>query len=137
NGVDCGAGSAVRLLPIRPAHVGRSTPRKKLQTHRRRDRFRDVRQHLPLRNLPTHPARDSPRRRGIRRRMTKTLNRRTFLRVSAAGGGALLIGGYLPGLRESGTARAAGTFEPNIWLKVGADDSVTIMLTQLEMGQGV
>jgi isoquinoline 1-oxidoreductase beta subunit len=68
--------------------------------------------------------------------MTKTLNRRSFLKVSTAGG-ALLVGGYLPGLRGIGTAEAAGVFEPNIWLKIGADDSVTIMLTQLEMGQGV
>jgi isoquinoline 1-oxidoreductase beta subunit len=66
----------------------------------------------------------------------KTLTRRTFLRVSAAGG-ALLVGGYLPGLRESSTAEAAGVFEPNVWLKIGGDDKVTIMLSQLEMGQGV
>ncbi len=68
--------------------------------------------------------------------MVKNLNRRTFLKVSVAGG-ALLVGGYLPGLRDSGTAEAAGLFEPNIWVKIGADDSVTIMLSQLEMGQGV
>src|SRR5207244_5120944 len=68
--------------------------------------------------------------------MKNTLNRRTFLKVSAAGG-ALLVGGYLPELRDSSTADAAGVFEPSIWVKVGADDSVTIMLTQLEMGQGV
>src|ERR1041385_5899334 len=68
--------------------------------------------------------------------MTKTLTRRTFLKVSAAGG-AFLIGGYVPGLRESGIAEAASTFEPNVWVKIGADDAVTIMLTQLEMGQGV
>jgi len=67
---------------------------------------------------------------------TKTVTRRTFLKATAAGG-ALLISGYLPGLRETGTAEAAGSFEPNIWLKIGSDDSVTIMLTQLEMGQGV
>ena len=42
--------------------------------------------------------------------MTKTLNRRTFLKVSAAGG-ALLVGGYVPGLREGGTAEAAAVFE--------------------------
>src|SRR5262245_43728385 len=68
--------------------------------------------------------------------MANILNRRCFLKVSAAGG-AMLVSGYLPGLRESATAEAAGVFEPNIWLKIGADDSVTIMLTQLEMGQGV
>jgi isoquinoline 1-oxidoreductase beta subunit len=68
--------------------------------------------------------------------MTKTLNRRSFLKVSAAGG-ALLVGAYVPGLRQGGTVHAAGTFEPNIWIKVAADDSVTVMLTQLEMGQGV
>src|SRR5438876_6769065 len=68
--------------------------------------------------------------------MEKTLNRRTFLKVSAAGG-AFIVGGHLPGLRESSTAEAAGVFEPNIWIKIGADDSVTLKLTQLEMGQGV
>src|SRR5437773_1852879 len=68
--------------------------------------------------------------------MEKTLTRRTFLKVSAAGG-ALVVSGYLPGLRESSTAEAAGVFEPNIWIKVGSDDTVTIKLTQLEMGQGV
>ena len=35
------------------------------------------------------------------------------------------------------TAAAAGIFEPNIWLRITADDTVTIMLTQVEMGQGV
>jgi isoquinoline 1-oxidoreductase subunit beta len=68
--------------------------------------------------------------------MSKTLNRRSFLKVSAAGG-AILIGGYVPGLRESRTAAAAGVFEPNVWVKIGSDNVVTIMLTQLEMGQGV
>ncbi len=68
--------------------------------------------------------------------MSKTLTRRTFLQVSAAGG-ALLVGGYIPGLREISTAEAAGVFEPNVWVKIAADDTVTITLSQLEMGQGV
>ena len=70
--------------------------------------------------------------------MAATLSRRTFLKVSAAAGGALVVGGYLPTLRRAGTATAAaGVFEPNVWVKISADDSVTIMLSQLEMGQGV
>ena len=69
--------------------------------------------------------------------MAKVLNRRTFLKVSATAGGALAIGTYIPGLRDSSTLEAAGVFQPNVWVKIGADDSVTITLTQLEMGQGV
>lgn len=68
--------------------------------------------------------------------MSKTLDRRAFLKVSAAGG-ALLVGGYLPGVAESRAAGSAKVFEPNVWVKIGADDTVTIVLTQLEMGQGV
>ncbi len=40
-------------------------------------------------------------------------------------------------MRETGTAEAAGVFEPNVWVKIAADDTVTITLSQLEMGQGV
>src|SRR5262249_29941148 len=67
--------------------------------------------------------------------MAKTLDRRSFLKVSAAGG-AFLIGTYVPVLRES-TVEAAGSFEQNVWVKISADDNVTITLSQLEMGQGV
>src|SRR5215831_18244085 len=67
------------------------------------------------------------------------LNRRTFLKTTTAVGGGLLIGGYFVEVldRESEALLAAGSFEPNIWLKVNSDDTVRIMLTQLEMGQGV
>src|SRR5215471_4350108 len=68
--------------------------------------------------------------------MANILSRRTFLKVSAAGG-AMIVGGYVPGLRETGTVEAGSVFAPNIWVKIGADDNVTIMLTQLEVGQGV
>ncbi len=71
--------------------------------------------------------------------MTATLDRRTFLKVSAAAGGGLIIGGYVSSLagEGAGAAEAAGVFEPNIWVRIAPDDTVTIMLTQLEMGQGV
>ncbi len=68
-----------------------------------------------------------------------TLTRRGFLKAGAAAGGGLLVGGYLYGLDDlAGTRVAASTlFEPNVWVKIGTDDTVTIVLTQLEMGQGV
>ena len=67
------------------------------------------------------------------------LNRRTFLKTTVAAGGGLMIGAYLPdALCEAGsTAAAAGSLEPNIWIRINADDSVRVMLTMLEMGQGV
>src|SRR5215467_1539899 len=67
------------------------------------------------------------------------LNRRTFLKTTTAVGGGLLIGGYFADVldRESEELLAAGSFEPNIWLKINSDDTVRIVLTQLEMGQGV
>jgi len=68
--------------------------------------------------------------------MTKSLSRRTFLKTATAAGGGLMIGAYLP-LRGATAVTAAGSFEPNIWIKVNADDTVRIMLTMLEMGQGV
>ena len=70
---------------------------------------------------------------------TQTVDRRTFLRVSAAAGGGLMVGGYLQSLIDADptTAAAAGLFEPNVWVRIAQDDTVTIMLSQLEMGQGV
>ena len=69
----------------------------------------------------------------------QTVDRRTFLKVSATAGGGLVVGGYLRNLIDAdpATVAAAGLFEPNVWVKIAADDSVTIMLSQLEMGQGV
>ena len=66
-----------------------------------------------------------------------TLNRRTFLKSTAAVGGGLVIGSYLALDGSDTDVLAAGSFEPNIWLKVNSDDTVRIVLTQLEMGQGV
>ena len=68
--------------------------------------------------------------------MTQSLSRRTFLKTATAAGGGLMIGAYLP-LRGATAVNAAGSFEPNIWIKVNGDDTVRIMLTMLEMGQGV
>src|SRR5262245_52886488 len=72
----------------------------------------------------------------MRNRTSRPTNysRRTFIKAASAAGGGLMLGCYLS---PSGTALAAGSFEPNVWIKVNADDTVRIMLTMLEMGQGV
>ncbi|HJW12732.1 MAG TPA: twin-arginine translocation signal domain-containing protein, partial [Albitalea sp.] len=72
----------------------------------------------------------------MRSKMTTNLTRRVFLKTATAAGGGLVLGVYLP-LGSDPTLDAAGTFEPNVWIRVNADDTVRIMLTMLEMGQGV
>ena len=66
-------------------------------------------------------------------------SRRSFLKSATAAGGGLVLGCYFaPVLTDTPSdALAAGSFEPNIWVQVNADDSVRIVLTMLEMGQGV
>lgn len=67
-------------------------------------------------------------------------NRREFLKIGAAGGAGLLLGFYLPaGLGQSKKALprvTASVFSPNAFLRIGTDDTVTIIAKHLEMGQG-
>ena len=46
---------AVRLLPVRADHVGGGASRDHAASDRRANRRRDVRQHLPLRDVCAHP----------------------------------------------------------------------------------
>ena len=60
--------------------------------------------------------------------------RRLFLTTIAAAGGGLAVGVYLP---SPGVRAQRGAFEPNVWVRISPDNSVRIMLSMLEMGQGV
>jgi len=73
-----------------------------------------------------------------------TISRRVFLKSTAAAGAGLTLAIYMgdalaqasgPG-RTVGAA-AAGGFEPNAFLRVGKDNTVTVLVKHLEMGQGV
>ncbi|WP_333841145.1 xanthine dehydrogenase family protein molybdopterin-binding subunit [Pelomicrobium sp.] len=71
----------------------------------------------------------------------QSLERRVFLKGSAALAGSLIIGFHLPtrGARAAQSADAAtgGTFAPNAFLRIAPDNTVTVIVKHLEMGQGV
>jgi isoquinoline 1-oxidoreductase subunit beta len=63
------------------------------------------------------------------------LSRRDFLKTGAAAGGVLLLGVVLPEARAQ--SAAVTTSMPNAWVKIGSDDTITILSARSEMGQGV
>jgi isoquinoline 1-oxidoreductase beta subunit len=67
------------------------------------------------------------------------LSRRDFLKAGAG----LTLGVAVPGALaqmagpgQGGKAAASGAFEPNAFVRVGADNTVTVIVKHLEMGQG-
>jgi isoquinoline 1-oxidoreductase beta subunit len=65
------------------------------------------------------------------------MNRRSFLKTSAAGTAGLLIGFYFHGDLESLEAANDAPVVLNAWIHVGADDLVTILIDKSEMGQSI
>src|SRR5205823_837459 len=123
----------------RAGHVGRGAPGAEALAHRRRHRRLDGGQHLPLRDVPTHPGRD-PSRRGSRERrrvMTTRISRRALLKGGLAVGAGLSIGFPAAGpARRVALAQTPGVFAPNQWLRIDRDGLVTIVNSVPEMGQG-
>lgn len=68
----------------------------------------------------------------------ETVNRREFLKKSAAGSVGLVIGLYLPGKNEAlaGVLPREGA-AINAWVQIAPDDSVTLQIDKSEMGQGI
>src|SRR5581483_5938107 len=145
---------AVRLLPVRPDHVGHGAAALQQEAQRRRHRRRDERQRLPLRHLRAHPRRDPRSRRfagGLRRTDMNDISRGILIvnesrRRFLQGAGGLALGIYTgAAFADSGTAApgsaggglvGAGNFEPNAFVRIGTDNSVTVVAKHLEMGQG-
>src|SRR5207248_3706757 len=65
--------------------------------------------------------------------MRTGITRREFVETSAG----LVISFYLPAhRRDAGPDPADAGFAPNAWLRIGADDVVTLTVDKSEMGQG-
>jgi isoquinoline 1-oxidoreductase beta subunit len=72
------------------------------------------------------------------------INRREFLTTTAAVGGAMVLGFWMPPAAEAAQGAPALPYyrdplvaEINAWLTIAPDDTVTIRVGQTEMGQGV
>ncbi len=71
------------------------------------------------------------------------LSRRTLLLTGAAAGGGLLLGFHVPQARAavSNTANGpqadAGPFAPNAFIRIDRESRITLIIPQVEMGQGV
>lgn len=61
--------------------------------------------------------------------------RRTILKLGAALPGSFMLACVEAGA-NTGT-RSAGSFQPNAWIRIDPDSSVTIVVAESEMGQGV
>jgi isoquinoline 1-oxidoreductase subunit beta len=67
----------------------------------------------------------------------KKLNRRSFLQAGATAAGGLMLGFYLPEKSPlSAQTSGAAQSKLNAFVRIGADDSVTLMIHKSEMGQG-
>jgi isoquinoline 1-oxidoreductase beta subunit len=67
-------------------------------------------------------------------------SRREFLKGAAATAGAFVLGAYIPFSREAFAQEqgpAKGPYDPNLFLKIEIDNSVTLISKHFEMGQGV
>src|SRR5450631_1851258 len=68
---------------------------------------------------------------------TSNMNRRQFIKAGALAGGGLLLACHIPfGARDAAAAGEAA-FAPNAFLRIGTDESVTIIVNKSEMGQGI
>ena len=64
-------------------------------------------------------------------------SRRFLLKAGAAAGGGLLIGFVAPGLVLSEPDHEPGVFEPNAFIRLDRSGSATLVMPQIEMGQGI
>jgi isoquinoline 1-oxidoreductase beta subunit len=66
---------------------------------------------------------------------TGHLSRRAFLRAGAAAGGGLLLSVSLPALMRNAEA-GPNSFAPNAFIRIDRKGGVTLIMPQVEMGQG-
>ena len=66
-----------------------------------------------------------------------TINRRSFLQGSASLGAGLVIGFHIQPKRAQAQAPAPANYPPNAFVRIGSDNTVTVISKHTEMGQGI
>ncbi len=66
-----------------------------------------------------------------------TLSRRGFLRSSLLSGAGLVIAFYVPRKGRAAALEKKAAVDPNAFVRIAPDDSVTVILAHSEMGQGI
>ncbi|MFZ0590589.1 MAG: molybdopterin cofactor-binding domain-containing protein [Bryobacteraceae bacterium] len=64
------------------------------------------------------------------------ISRRAFLQVGTAAGGGLLLSLGLTWREARGGASATDIFAPNAFIRIDRESRVTLIISQVEMGQG-
>jgi isoquinoline 1-oxidoreductase beta subunit len=70
---------------------------------------------------------------------TSGMSRRGFMKAGAVAGGGLVLGFFMPGAGRWANAQQAPAkvYEPNAFLHIAPDNTVTVQVNRLEFGQGV
>src|SRR6185312_12146083 len=161
-GVDRCAGAALRLLPERDDDPGRRSARDDEEPVGGSDQDGDERPPVPLRDLSAHLDRD-PEGRGCHGEgrcieMTGLIHEKDFSRKSFLRGGAVVFGSAAIGASLAGKAAAAidplsnpgipadpnefssygpfDTTQMDSWFVVHPDNSISVKLGKVELGQG-
>src|SRR5260370_22487457 len=66
-----------------------------------------------------------------------TLSRRGFLRSSLLSGAGLVIAFHVPRKGRAAALEKKAAVDPNAFVRIAPDDSVTVILAHSEMGQGI
>jgi len=66
----------------------------------------------------------------------ENVSRRGFLKVGGALSAGLVLGVHVPASAQGAAAKAGTAFAPNAFVRIGADNTVTVVSKHLEMGQG-
>jgi isoquinoline 1-oxidoreductase subunit beta len=69
------------------------------------------------------------------RKVDAVLTRRGFIQAGLAAGGALVVGFHLPSANGAQAEKPA--FAPNAFIRIDAHGKVTLIMPQVEMGQGI